>query len=174
MRLKVLTSIHIKALYANYRVIFFVHIWSYCSQLFLTPCDLDLWPTDMKECTDKAEKKFTTDPSTIWSLLSLHKFFKKFHKSFWYLDILNILFQERRATSLSGFPTGSILVIELSFLVHIWSCCSQLFLTPCDLDIWPTDMKKYTAPLLVIIYIPTKFDGDRLKNKGEIAFHSKW
>ena len=27
----------------------------------------------------------------------------------------------------------------------------------------------YTAPPLVIIYLPTKFEGDRLKNKGDIA-----
>ena len=30
-------------------------------------------------------------------------------------------------------------------------------------------MKMYTAPPLVIIYLPTKFEGDRLKNKGDIA-----
>ena len=66
------------------------------------------------------------------------------------------------------------LIIELSFFVHILSYCSQLIFTSCDLDLWPTDMKKYTAPPLVVIYIPTKFDGDRLKNKGDIAFHSKW
>ena len=54
----------------------------------------------------RKKNNFTTDPSTIWSLLSLHTFFKIFNRSFWYVDILNILFQERRATSLSGFPTG--------------------------------------------------------------------
>ena len=42
-------------------------------------------------------------------------------------------------------------------------------LTPGDLDLWPTDMKMYTAHPLVMIYLPTKFEGDRLKNKGDIA-----
>ena len=62
---------------------------------------------------DKPEKK------TIWRLIPLynlkltflHTFFKIFHRSFWYVDILNILFQERRVTFLSGFPTASIVVI---------------------------------------------------------------
>ena len=49
----------------------------------------------------------------------------------------------------------------------------SIFLTPCDLDLWPSDMKKYTAPPRVIIYLPTKFEGDRLENKGDIAFHSQ-
>ena len=46
---------------------------------------------------------------------------------------------------------------------------AQVYLTPCDLDLWPSDMKKYTALPLVIIYLPTKFEGDRLSNKGDIA-----
>ena len=64
-------------------------------QRYLVP----VWQTRKKN-------NYTTDPSTIWSLLSLHTFFKIFNRSFWYVDILNILVQERRATSLSGIPTG--------------------------------------------------------------------
>ena len=30
-------------------------------------------------------------------------------------------------------------------------------------------MEKYTAPPPVIISLPTTFEGDRLKNKGDIA-----
>ena len=46
---------------------------------------------------------------------------------------------------------------------------SNTFLTPDDLDLWPMDMKMYTALSLVMIYLPTKFEGDLLKNKGDIA-----
>ena len=46
--------------------------------------------------------------------------------------------------------------------------------TPGQLDLWITDMKKVPASPLIFIYIPTKFEGDRLKNKGDIAERSKW
>ena len=46
----------------------------------------------------------------MWSLLYLQTFFKIFHRSLLYVHILNISFQEWRTTSLSRFPTGSILV----------------------------------------------------------------
>ena len=67
----------------------------------------------------KEKNNFTIDSSTIWSLLSLHTFFNICHRSFWYVFILNILFQERRATSLSGVPTGSILVVFIPVIVVI-------------------------------------------------------
>ena len=90
--------------------------------------------------TTRKKNNFTTDPSTIWSLLSLHTFFKIFNRSFWYIDILNILFQERRATSLSGFPTG----FNSSFILFFFftATCVTRFLCHLfsDLDeTWPDD-----------------------------------
>ena len=58
-----------------------------------------------------------------------------------------------------------MLIIELSFFAHM---------TPGDLDLWPLDMKMYTALPLVIIYLPTKFEGDRLKTKEISRNQSKW
>ena len=65
----------------------------------------------------RKKNNYMTDPSTIWSLLSLRTFFKIFNRSFWYVDILSILFQERRETSLSGFLTCFNSSFLLSFFI---------------------------------------------------------
>ena len=49
-----------------------------------------------------------SNPSRGTVLPAPHGKGNKCNRSFWYIDILNILVQERRATSLSGFPTGFI------------------------------------------------------------------
>ena len=40
---------------------------------------------------------------------------------------------------------------------------------PCDLDLWPSYPKMYTALLPVIIYQLAKYERDPMKNDREIA-----
>ena len=41
-------------------------------------------------------------------------------------------------------------------------------MSPCDLDLWPSYPKMYTALLQVIIYLLAKYEGDPMKNGREI------
>ena len=41
--------------------------------------------------------------------------------------------------------------------------------SPCDLDLWPSYPKMYTAILQVIIYQLAKYERDPMKNGREIA-----